>query len=467
MKIRETKAALRKFFQSRGFLWLVAGLILVALLARLAFLLVDYPELTTDPASYFYNAKSLAATGTLDESGWWGRDYVARFPYIYNYMWLLSVSMRLVGSGPGAIIALNTLLSAAGAILMYLLFAKGLKNRRVGLLAAALWFASPVEIFYTALPLPVVAVNTCLVAALFTAFVVLDGFRRSNGRRFWVYALVLGAALGIANIFRPMMGVLLIALALVIGYILLREFRGRGFRPRLLARAAGGLLAVFVVMTGVQQLALLPPKNITGYDNLVYGSGWSLFLGSNRESGGRWNDADNLVQGQVADRTAGYWPEYNRELTDLALDRYGEFGLSDFFPHWWNKAAAVTAGLAGSVNFEFRNFPAGIRGFYAVAVQIYFPLLLTVFMGVGLYLFLRRRPRSLDGALAAQRTFVVLTALTLLGIFGSYVLLTEVMDRYATPLLPLMFVIGLWGCCIRLATPKSVGGQSLPRHLSQ
>lgn len=425
------------------FVFAIVGLIFVALLLRAIFLFTGYPELTHDPASYFNNAESLANAGVLDESGWWGRDYVARFPYIYNYMWLLSIFMRVFGSGIGAVLILNTLFTAIGAVLLYFLFTKALGSRRVGLLAAALWFANPIEIAFGALPLPLVAVNTCLIAALFVAYWLLKSWGQ---KRFWLYALLLGATLGIANIFRPIMTVLLIALAIVLACLLIRRFSWQ----RLLG-CLGALAVIFTVVTSMQQIALGPPEKATGYSQLEYGTGWSLLLGSNKESGGTWNSADDQLQSQIMDEVGHDLRAHDKRLRDLAIERYKDFAPLDFVTHWWNKARVLLVdGPRDSIEFELRNFPASLKRFYSVLFMIYYPIFLVALLGFGIDRFIRARTLP---------PFVLLVILTGLGILASHILLTEAMARYATPLIPLMFIAGMWGLFFRVKAktePKTV-----------
>lgn len=431
-------ATLQKFLKWRGFIWLMGGIIILALLLRASFLFTEYPALDNDPASYFYNAKSLAETSTLDESSWWGRDYVSLYPYTYNYMWLLSKAMQLVGANVGAVLLLNTLFSILAAVLLYFLFSKGLKNHRLGLLAAVIWFASPIEIAYGVLPFPLLAVNTCLIAALFITYLLLQHL---NHRRFWVYTLLLGLSLGIANIFRPMMVVLIIALALVFAYQLVRRFRWNLF-----LQATFALAIIFAVMTGIQRLALIPPERITGRQDLDYYSGWSLFLGSNKITAGRWNDADNAVRGQLFDELGhDDLSAYDQRLRGLAIERYLSFAPVEFLPHFLHKSSVLLDGPSTSINYELRDFSVFIQNFYSISAQLFYPFFTLALFFFGVYRFIRTR---------LLPPFILATILTLLGLFASNILLTEVMDRYLMPLLPPLLIIGLWGAFLPLVAKK-------------
>jgi 4-amino-4-deoxy-L-arabinose transferase-like glycosyltransferase len=428
-------ALLRRFTNWRGFKWLMFGLLALALVARLSFLCIGFSPETNDPQSFYHNAVSLAETGELDDSGWWDRGYLAKFPYLINYIWLLALFMRIFGSGTLAIISLNTLFCVAGAGLLYLLFSR-VAGRRVGLFAAVLWFINPVEIVFAALPLPTVVVNFFIIAAITTAYFLLRS--RTHLKPLLQYSLLLGLVLGLANLFRPFMTVFLIALALVFALILIRQFR-----PRRLPAFVGSLALIWAVMTGVQTVALLPAERVIGYDNLDYFSGWSLLLGSNYQHHGTWNEDDNAFQAAVRAETGDDWTEFDRRLRASALDRYREFSVADFFRHWWNKARVILAGPGSSLQFELWNYRGIGRGAYFVLAHIYLALLfLLLLLGLARLVVLRRLPFT-----------VLFTLLAAAGIFAAHVLLTEVMDRYSIPLIPLFLIVGLWGVFL---TAKSV-----------
>ncbi len=387
---------LNRFLNWRGCKWLLLGLILAALVARFSFVLIGFSPTTNDPQSYYYNAESLAKTGQLDESGWWGRDYVAKFPYIYNYMSLLAFSMRFFGTGTLAIVALNTVFCLIGAGLLYFLFSHISKNRRLGLLAATLWLINPVEIVFSALPLPVVIVNAGLIAATVTGYFVLRF--RDRLKWFLLGSLALGLILGLTNIFRPIMSVFLIALTLVYAVILIRRFR-----PHDLLKFAASLAVVYGLLIGAQNLALPAVEKITGYDNLGYRSGWSLLLGSNYESKGAWNDADNALAATIQDEVGADWAEYDRRLTENAIARYHNYTATDFLRHWFDKASILFRGPITSVEYELWNYRGVGRITYIVLTCLYLAALIVLLI-IAIRQFIRRRllpfylPRSLPPA---------------------------------------------------------------------
>ncbi|MCL2095038.1 glycosyltransferase family 39 protein [Candidatus Saccharibacteria bacterium] len=432
--IKKIHQALQKLLSWRHFKWLIIALFIAGTILRISFLFVGFTAQTNDPQSYFYNAESLINTGELGNSNWWGRNYVAMFPYIFNYIWLLSVFMRIFGTGTLSILALNTFFSLIATGLIYLLFSRTI-SRRAGLLAAALWFINPVEIVFSALPLPIIPVNTFIIAAVFVTYLLLR--KRNQPKKFLSSGALLGLTLGLANIFRPLMAVFLIALALVYVFMLIRRFRLLH-----LATFAASLAIAWTVMSGIQSLALLPAKRATDYQNLNYFSGWSLLLGSNKEHHGTWNKHDEAIQEEVMTETNGDWPEFDRRLRAIAIERYRSFSASDFPLHWLNKSLVILAGPYYSIQFELRNYRNFGHIGYGIFTHVYLATLLLLLI-FGLTRFILTRHLQLT----------VLTALlTAAGILAAHILLTEVMDRYSIPLIPLLFIAGFWGAFFTLPT---------------
>jgi 4-amino-4-deoxy-L-arabinose transferase-like glycosyltransferase len=416
---------LKKFYHSKTFLISLIVLSIVGVLARFAFIGLDYSYKTNDPKSYYHNAISLVETGHLVEDDWYDPHYVAFNPYIYNYIHLLKISMNIFGTNPASFIILNTFLDLIAATLIFFL-AQKLKNRRFAIFAATLWLINPFSIVFCALPLPIVIVNTFLILCVFLVYFATKN--HENSRNFLLINLALALALGFGNLFRPFMIIVIVAIAILYFFLFIKK-------PALKSAAIFifSLIMLYIPIPVLNNISLQSVKNITGYSDISISSGWSMLLGSNLRYGGYWNDEDRALVAEIENNQDLSVRETHRELTRLAKERYLSYSLSELSELFFKKSANLTQSPASAIWYEMYNYKApNLQSFLTLVSGIFVYIILIAGLLLAFAIF---RMKKLP-------LFPVFILLLFVGLFLSG-LLVEVMNRYFVPFLTvfILFII--------------------------
>ncbi|MDR1815084.1 MAG: hypothetical protein LBR00_00170 [Clostridiales Family XIII bacterium] len=294
----------------------------LGLVARLAFLALEYAPVS-DPADFLRRALTFADTGgeTVGDG-----LFVAMFPHLYGYSCLLGAAFRVFGA-TGGIVALNTLLDVASVLLLCHLVRRISGSRRLAVLTAAVWWISPYNIVFCAVSLPPVAVN----AAFLTVLALLSHLFGSLGdvKKLLPWSGATGLALFAFHVLRPFGAVVFACVGVYFLILVLRRRREGGRNP-----LRGCLLSLAVMAAVFFSLAAFWQQHVaaeTGYPVNAHPQGWNLYIGSNFDSGGNWNQEDSThalgVVEEEGDVSAAY-----RRLQAEAFERWralGAFGAAE------------------------------------------------------------------------------------------------------------------------------------------
>lgn len=367
-----------------------------------------------DYATFWGYANSLAGSPVID-----GSRYMALFPHIFGYAAFLSWFIRLLG--PGALLAqvLNVVLTALCGSMMFLL-----AGRRWGTAggcgAYLLWIVCPSQTMYNALIL-----SEPLYTALLLAVLLLLTTAEQKERR----PVLLGGAAG--GLLRLMQGVRPIALVVMIALLLWRFL----LKPEILFRRADRrfwlvLLAALLVMyaaTGPLWTAHLTRRM---GETPASTPGYSVLVGFNQNSGGRWNQADSDLLFSYSGQPGATAQQAQEQAMAAAVDRItsGELRLIPLIAEKLrvflgsdNTCVGYSAGVVRHTGL----FSLFCNGYYYASV------LLAV---LGLLRLWKRRDRS----------GVLLFPLYVLGLTCAQ-MLVEVAGRYHYSILPALFLLGAEG----------------------
>lgn len=231
-------------------------------------------------------------------------------PRPMGYPMLLAGAYRAFGSGPPAVELLNIALATVSGALLFDA-ARRTWGRRAATLAVSSFAVLPSQVLMVLPPLAEPLYATVLLAAcwLLTRSRTLDG----------MMSAVAGASLGAAQYVRPTAAPLIVALGIAVA--VRRDGR------RLAASLTLAALGLVVVLLPVLAFNLEAHGELS-VSTSAYG-GWTLYVGANQASDGRWNraDADRLAQlpgASTWDRSAAA----GREAIDrIASDPLGYAGL--------------------------------------------------------------------------------------------------------------------------------------------
>ena len=412
------------YFKSnpKAVLTLLIGVAVVSVGLRFGFLAHEYQP-TSDPEHFYTAAKDLAETGFLDKSY---VPYVANYPYLYSYDFLLGKAMSIFGQGTLAVIVLNTLLDLLAAGLLYLLIRAITRNKNAALIGVLLWLLSPFNIIFSAISLPIIAVNTLIIAALLLVYLLLKNL--NNLKLLVPLSIATGAVFSLTNAFRPFMVVFLIALVI---YWLLYFLKNPKFKTMLNLDVAliGVLLPFFMLNYAYAQMVSvqtdLPPTLNSG--------GWSIYVGSNYEYAGRWNQEDSTYGTQVfiEEPTSA---EAHSRLQKEGMQRYAALSTGELVDFGLKKTVSLGGDLY-NMTYNMDTYPSlwdnlSFKWFVWIisALYVYTLLLLTAKFFID---EVRKKQVELN--------FMHYLFLVFFGLFIA-LLFVEVLNRYFTPFLVFMTI---------------------------
>ncbi|MBE6153705.1 MAG: WecB/TagA/CpsF family glycosyltransferase [Firmicutes bacterium] len=291
---------------------IVIALIILSILFRLPLIFLDYADPTSDYATFYYNAVYIA-TGT----GSFSSKYISAFPYLYGYIFVLGQFMKIFGSSYSSVIILNILLDLLGASFIYL-FTKKI-NKKAAVYSLLIWLFNPFNIYFSIICSPIIIVNTFFALVLYISSLLFSNL--DNRKLVIIYSLLLGISLSIANVFRPIMIIFVIAIFIYLTYLIFEENKIKT------SNLIIGFLLVFCTYQIGNQVYYKIISNVTCYEINKSLSGWTIFVGSNTETSGTWSELNSDTYDKYY-YSSDYTPEkFSDKLQKLGIERYKNNGI--------------------------------------------------------------------------------------------------------------------------------------------
>jgi hypothetical protein len=307
--------------------WIFAGMVLVlSLVIRLYYLRVMPMTPESDYKTY-YEIAQLLNKGTLIEEGVGYCDYVAVFPHVLGYSFVLSVVLRIFGTSVAVGQYFNVALAVLTCFVVWRI-ARILCGRISALAALALVSFWPSQILYNnflaAEYLFSFLLFTC--AWLFLHLVTAYRVGESSMGECLVLHIVLGVLLAATSAIRPMGLILLISIFICLVTarmpIAIKPKNDLPLADR--AMEKGWLRALIIIGTYLLVSSFFTKcVSFTVDRELAGGSasmGYNLLVGLNEESYGGWNDEDSDYLYAAIDQT-GDAGQAQVMCRDLALQR--------------------------------------------------------------------------------------------------------------------------------------------------
>ena len=273
----------------------VTLVILVSAIIRL-WVIAKLPIIPSSDYQTYYQVADLLSKGHLNSSGYSG--YIAQFPHVIGYPFILSLLFRITGPSVMAGLYLNLVASIISVYLTYRI-ARTLAGRlggMVALLAAAFW---PSQILYGTI-LSSDPIFTCMLLLSIRLFIYLYRFPVSLGNREGSIFLcvIFGLSIALAGAVRPMSFIFLLAVVLCMLSFIKRFNKNEKMLNGKVSRAScqGWFLAMVISLTFLiaNQLISISISNTIAYK--LPGSGvsfgYNLMVGTNTEAKGAWNQQD-------------------------------------------------------------------------------------------------------------------------------------------------------------------------------
>jgi hypothetical protein len=396
-------------------------IILLSLAARFSFVLIEYTP-TADPAAYYDAAKNFANSGNFGGLTY----YLAIFPYLFSYSLLLGMAFKVLGVSVFTLVLLNTILDFCAAGLLYLI----VKNfsETASRYAFVLWIISPFNIIFSAISLPLIAVNCFILLSIYIVQLLVN---TTQIRRVIILSICAGLVFGFTNSFRPIMPVIIIAAAIYMLIISRNDLR----------RSVIALIFLITTYTIFNIcnfsfngfLVSLDP-NSEGIQISKNSGGWSFYVGSNYENSGTWNPVDaTYFYGTVMPESDTFDQAQERIFQD-GVDRYKSYSPVKLGILAVKKSFILTGNSHNSIynlsdyNFEFKGLSV------VCAAYTYLLILLNLTFWYGTI----KRKQNDD--------FINFLALCMIGLFLAF-LFVEVANRYITPFFVFFVIISSLNFC--------------------
>lgn len=288
--------------------------------------IAKFPIAPSSDYQTYYQVAELLSKGSLGSSGYSG--YIAQFPHVIGYPFILSLLFRVTGPSLQAGLYLNAAAALLNVILTYRI-ARTLGGRLSGmiaLLAAAFW---PSQILYGAI-LASEPVFTCMLLLAIWLFIYLYRYPvRLGNREGSIFLCVLfGVSIALANAVRPLAVILLVAAILCIIPFKVKFDKNEKMLNGKLSRAScqGWFMALVTALSfllcGQMISAAISSTIAYQLPGASVSFGYNLMVGVNIEAKGAWNqqDADFFANEFAKTNSA---QAAHRASVDVALGRIG------------------------------------------------------------------------------------------------------------------------------------------------
>ncbi len=449
---KKSGAVLRRCIRARYFPAACLAVVLVLGTTARIVLSIKFPYVPVSDPKTFYDAATSIANGT----GIAGNSYVAFFPYVAAYDNLLAFAMKIIPDARLAVTALNTFFDISAACVTYLLTAALAKKSVAAPLAAfALWFLSPFNIIFSVISLPIVIVNFFIIAVIFAAYFLRKNILQTKVSGTIMCAIYFAILAGIGNLFRPVFGVMIIALVIFLAFLIYADRNNRRLRFSL---TVGAVAIVGVLFFGIQSIGVHAVSSQTGIATPNNSGGWSIFVGANRASRGQWNVEDANYRDQIVQTAVGDLNSAHQRLQHEGIERYKSYGflgsvdllVDKFFVFITNQGKMYNANnsLLGYRESATATFINACIALYAILL----------FSASALFLYYEARRVARPSSRGVP--FALLMVIVVLGLSFS-ALFVEAAARYAQVLYPMFIVFSA------LALRDIYAGRSASRILQR
>lgn len=423
--------------------------VILVLLAAFGLRYAVIVNLPMEPASdykTYYEVADMMKHGTLLEKGEGYCNYIAMFPHIIGYCYILKNVFQLFGTSVYNGQLVNLLFSIGTVFIIYRIGRKlgGQLVGAIALFAAAFW---PSQILY---------MNMLASEYSFTFFLYLSlllflhlamdyDAATKRGIRGILLHIVLGCLIAVTSAIRPMALILLIAILICIvpqkmklpniprnSIPIWAQFMGRGWVRGLVILVS--YLILSNVLTTNTELAI--NRSVPSFSESF---GYNLLVGLNVESKGGWNEEDskflytNLdstgspIQAQIAcrDQAIKRLNSNSKAIFDLLINKYELLWGNDDYGATWNLAFLK----------EQNNLTIERAGFITSAMETNH----IVYMVFTLFSFM-----TLIYLLQRNASYLYVPILIYLGTVAMH-LLVESQNRYHFHVLPVMMIVASVG----------------------
>lgn len=377
-------------------------LIILSIVVRGCFLFFNFGDLFSDYANFFNCSAAWAKGGGINK-------YIATFPHLIPYIVSLGTFFKMFGSSIKSMIIFNTIFDLLSALLLKRIF-----NSKK---AALIWLLNPINIIWCGICHPVAITNTFIIMSILVFKNVVAKFDKENFKLYFC-AILFGIVLSVANLYRPIMIILFIA---VVIWLFLRITRN-SFKKILLI-----ILLIFISYFGCNKLYAFVNKKFIDDTIATQTVGWNIYVGANIDSSGTWNrkQQDEFDEIFYTDATP---TEIQEHFLEKGLNLYKNNGLIDDIKLFIKKAIILVKNpdrLTCTVFFDTLELTVNkyVSGALKVLTMLVYYILILFNLIIA---YVKLKDKKCD--------ITILLQLFIIGIVASHIFV-EVSPRYSLPLL--------------------------------
>lgn len=375
-------------------------LMLIGIGIRFIVLFLEYGSLFADYANFYNDAKMFYEGKGIS-------SYTATFPHLIPYIVMLANLFKIFGINYKVVVGVNILFD----LLVFFVLKKYYKDNKLSLL----WLFCPINILWCGMCHTVVITNSLLVIS----FVLFDKLINNidNNKKLMIIVILFSVVLSIANLFRPIMIVVLIALFI---FLLFRINNKNKIIKYIIIY--GCILLVYI---GCNKIYFNLEKKFIDDSISSVGMGWNLYVGSNVDSNGTWNIEQQSEFSLISIEKSP--TEVQEYFFDKSIDAYIDNGLVKNMKLFWNKSVIL---VGEQIEFSclvfdnslMKNMDKTLFYFIYFISSIFHYFLLVINLLVS---YISIKIKKIDYALFIQ--------LFVIGVVSSH-LLVEVSPRYSMSL---------------------------------
>ena len=393
-------------------------LCVIGILVRISLFFYNYKSPISDYEAFFSNSVVLAENIDVDS------NYIALFPHLAGYIITVGFIMKLFGTSYTTVIAINIILDILSSIIIYLIIKNITNNKHKASFGATIWLINPINIFWCIKSAPIVMFSFAFLFAIFILYKTVDSI---NKKTFLLWSLLLGIALGIANLYRPVIGIFFIAILIMYFFKSLKEKK--------YFKLLFGFIVSFTLFFSIGKVEYLIVKNVIKKEPSSTLPGYNLYVGSSIPTKGQWNlDMSNELDKKYEELE--FDPNETQDyFAKKSFEQYKENGFKNitfFIKKFYSLTYNVT-GLSHDAFLEQAPNPKSniqkIIGFYAHFV-FYQILFLNIIFG---YKSICKKGIDLKS---------MILQLFIIGFFIASII-PEVASRYTLPLLPVLTILAV------------------------
>ena len=321
-------------------------LLIIAVILYIILLFLPYNNPFVDYETFYYSATQFSLGGTYNYK------YIALFPHLWGYIYFLGTIFKFFGTNYTIVVGTNIVLNFITAFTLYKILTK-LSSKNNAYLGVLFWLFNPINIIWCMFAFGGTAFNAFFAIAIYILILLLCANKKKEKI---VYAILLGTFLGIANLFRPIIIIMIIAIAIILIY----KINTKKNRKKKLTKACFAIiLALYLAVGKINNIYL--EKEI-GYTPAEY-TGFNLYNGSSMESMGSYSLKAGEILNEKLNSEVFDANKIQKDFQELAIENYKDNGMKNieliiqkFVTLTGNVGGYSWSNVTSMLNIEFSIF---------------------------------------------------------------------------------------------------------------